>query len=119
MQWTRRLRISFKSCIFDGAPLMSSVRRMKVIAAAVLFVASLFPSELGAQTLTNEVNFVQVRQRVSPTNASTPADDISAYDKRDLLGWRVLVNQKLIAQTNLCLRTMRLLGSQRRNTLPR
>ena len=85
---------------------------MKVIAAAVLFAASLFPPELGAQTITNEVNSVQVRHRVPPTNASTPPDDISAYDKRDLLGWRVLVNQKLIAQTNLCLRTMRLLGSQ-------
>jgi hypothetical protein len=39
-------------------------------------------------------------------------DNTSTYEKRDVLGWRVLVNQKLLAQTNLCADTLLLLNAQ-------
>jgi len=39
-------------------------------------------------------------------------DPESAYAPRQIEGWRVLVNQKLLAQTNLCDRTIKVLSMQ-------
>lgn len=43
-----------------------------------------------------------------------PYDPTSAYREQKILGWRVLVNQKLLAETNLCQRTLSLLETQLR-----
>ena len=39
-------------------------------------------------------------------------DPTSAYRERSLHGWRVMVNEKLLAETNLCAPTLQLLGAQ-------
>ena len=39
-------------------------------------------------------------------------DPTSAYREQKILGWRVLVNEKLLAETNLCQRTLKLLEAQ-------
>lgn len=39
-------------------------------------------------------------------------DSTSAYREQTILGWRVLVNEKLIAETNLCRRTLKVLEAQ-------
>lgn len=39
-------------------------------------------------------------------------DPTSAYQERQIEGWRVLVNAKLLAETNLCERTLKLLAAQ-------
>ena len=50
-----------------------------------------------------------------PTNAA-PAksvfDPTSAYREQQIEGWRVLVNVRLLAETNLCERTLKLLAAQ-------
>ncbi|MGO8925773.1 MAG: anthrax toxin lethal factor-related metalloendopeptidase [Limisphaerales bacterium] len=50
-----------------------------------------------------------------PPNAS-PAksvfDPTSAYREQQIEGWRVLVNEKLLVETNLCERTLKLLAAQ-------
>lgn len=43
---------------------------------------------------------------------SLPYDPTSVYREQKILGWRVLVNEKLLAETNLCQRTLRLLEAQ-------
>lgn len=43
-----------------------------------------------------------------------PYDPTSAYREQKIVGWRVLVNQKLLADTNLCARTLSLLEAQLR-----
>lgn len=44
--------------------------------------------------------------------ASAKWDPVSAYEERDIEGWKVFVNQKLLADTNLCNETLKLLGAQ-------
>ena len=39
-------------------------------------------------------------------------DPESAYSPRQIEGWRVLVNGKLLAETNLCEKTLKILGAQ-------
>src|ERR1035437_2905836 len=39
-------------------------------------------------------------------------DPESAYTPRDIEGWRILVNGKLLAETNLCDRVMKILSAQ-------
>ena len=39
-------------------------------------------------------------------------DQTSAYREQQILCWRVMVNEKLLAETNLCTRTLKLLESQ-------
>lgn len=39
-------------------------------------------------------------------------DPTSAYREQKIQGWRVLVNEKLLAETNLCARTLQLLDAQ-------
>jgi len=39
-------------------------------------------------------------------------DPESAYAPHEIEGWRVLVNQKLLAETNLCERIMKVLSAQ-------
>ena len=39
-------------------------------------------------------------------------DPTSVYHKQNILGWRVMVNEKLLTETNLCSRTLKLLESQ-------
>ena len=39
-------------------------------------------------------------------------DPTSAYHEQNILGWRVMVNEKLLTETNLCARTLKLLESQ-------
>ncbi|TAK98165.1 MAG: hypothetical protein EPO07_12355 [Verrucomicrobia bacterium] len=39
-------------------------------------------------------------------------DPTSAYREQKIQGWRVLVNEKLLAETNLCERTLKLLDAQ-------
>jgi hypothetical protein len=39
-------------------------------------------------------------------------DPTSAYREQKILGWRVMVNEKLLAETNLCAQTLALLESQ-------
>ena len=39
-------------------------------------------------------------------------DPTSAYREQNLHGWRVLVNEKLLAETNLCARTLQMLNVQ-------
>jgi hypothetical protein len=47
------------------------------------------------------------------TSAETNSfDPESAYASRQIEGWRVLVNQKLLAETNLCDRTIKVLSMQ-------
>jgi hypothetical protein len=50
-----------------------------------------------------------------PTNAS-PAknvfDPTSAYHEQNIEGWRVLVNEKLLVETNLCEQSLKLLAAQ-------
>ncbi|HEU6448320.1 MAG TPA: hypothetical protein VFV23_07790 [Verrucomicrobiae bacterium] len=70
-----------------------------LILAALLFAPSLF-----AQT--ND-------EGMADTNAVIkPWDDISAYHEQRIEGWRVLVNDKLMAQTNLCERVLKILSAQ-------
>lgn len=55
----------------------------------------------------------QASTNESLVGASKPAyDPTSAYREQQLLGWRVLVNEKLLAETNLCQRTLALLAMQ-------
>ena len=44
--------------------------------------------------------------------AKTVFDPTSAYHEQNIEGWRVLVNEKLLADTNLCERTLKLLAAQ-------
>lgn len=59
-----------------------------------------------------------VRSHAALTNQSLivtgkPAyDPTSAYREQKILGWRVMVNEKLLAETNLCARTLKLLEAQ-------
>lgn len=46
----------------------------------------------------------------SPTKSDF--DPTSAYREQDIEGWRVLVNEKLLVETNLCERTLKLLAAQ-------
>jgi hypothetical protein len=39
-------------------------------------------------------------------------DPVTAYREQKIEGWRVLVNQKLLAETNLCDQTLKLLAAQ-------
>jgi hypothetical protein len=39
-------------------------------------------------------------------------EPLAAYEPRDLLGWKILVNRQLVAETNLCARTLRQLEKQ-------
>ena len=39
-------------------------------------------------------------------------DPTSAYREQKILGWRVMVNEKLVAETNLCAQTLKLLEAQ-------
>ena len=39
-------------------------------------------------------------------------DPTSAYRERSIHGWRVMVNEKLLAETNLCAATLLLLDAQ-------
>ncbi len=56
----------------------------------------------------------------SPTTSATPAakmsgaawDDIAAYREQPVEGWHVLVNEKLIADKELCASTLKLLDCQ-------
>ncbi|HSU54833.1 MAG TPA: hypothetical protein VLT36_12295 [Candidatus Dormibacteraeota bacterium] len=41
-----------------------------------------------------------------------PYDPTSVYEARDVLGWRILVNKKLLAETNLCSQALELLQFQ-------
>jgi hypothetical protein len=48
-------------------------------------------------------------------NASVSAtnwEPVSVYQEQTIEGWRVLVNPKLLAETNLCAETLKLLGAQ-------
>jgi hypothetical protein len=51
-----------------------------------------------------------------PSSNASPAksvfDPTSAYRERQIEGWRVLVNEKLLVETNLCERTLKLLAAQ-------
>jgi hypothetical protein len=47
-----------------------------------------------------------------PTPASKAFDPTSAYHEREIEGWRVLVNQRLSVETNLCEHTLKLLAAQ-------
>jgi hypothetical protein len=46
------------------------------------------------------------------SGSSTNWDPTSAYHERKIEGWRVLVNEKLLADTNLTSQTLKLLGAQ-------
>jgi hypothetical protein len=53
----------------------------------------------------------------APTNESIIVgqlayDPTSAYREQKILGWRVLVNEQLLAETNLCAQTLKLLEAQ-------
>jgi hypothetical protein len=48
----------------------------------------------------------------APVTGPATYDPISAYRQEHLLGWRLLVNEKLVAETNLCRRTLELLQAQ-------
>ena len=50
-----------------------------------------------------------------PTNASPATrvfDPTSAYREQDIEGWHVLVNEKLLVETNLCEQSLKLLAAQ-------
>lgn len=76
-----------------------------------------WPSRLGATVLAAGVLLCAFRLPAGepPTNAS-PAksvfDPTSAYREQDIEGWRVLVNEKLLVETNLCEQTLKLLAAQ-------
>ena len=48
----------------------------------------------------------------SETNSTAKFDATSTYRERQIQGWRVLVNEKLLAETNLCEQTTKLLEVQ-------
>ena len=67
----------------------------------VLLCVFLFPLHLlAAEPSTNE------------PPASSAFDPTSAYREQQIEGWRVLVNERLLADTNLCERTLKLLAAQ-------
>ena len=47
-----------------------------------------------------------------PTNQPGPFDPLTAYAPREMEGWHVLVNERLIAETNLCDPVLKVLDSQ-------
>jgi hypothetical protein len=49
---------------------------------------------------------------VGKFSADSEYDPTSAYREQNIQGWRVLVNEKLLAETNLCERTLKLLDAQ-------
>ena len=64
------------------------------------------------------ITFFATQNFAADTNQSLivtgkPAyDPTSAYREQNILGWRVMVNEKLLAETNLCARTLKLLEAQ-------
>ena len=48
----------------------------------------------------------------SELSAKSVFDPTSAYREQQIEGWRVRVNEKLVAETNLCERTLKLLAAQ-------
>jgi hypothetical protein len=56
--------------------------------------------------------FAQTNTLETATKSPTTFDPITAYATREMEGWHVLVNQKLLAETNLCERVLKILGAQ-------
>jgi hypothetical protein len=60
--------------------------------------------------------FACVLPAAEPAPEASPAktvfDPTSAYRAQQIEGWRVLVNEKLLVETNLCERTLKLLDAQ-------
>lgn len=49
---------------------------------------------------------------MATTNSFSTFDPITNYVPRAMEGWHVLVNQRLLAETNLCEQTLKILGGQ-------
>lgn len=57
-------------------------------------------------------SMVGVRAEENPAHPASKFDPTSAYREQRIEGWRILVHERLLGETNLCERTLKLLGVQ-------